>query len=120
MESETSGEGRELHLLYDHGKDLGGTGTTGTPETCGKILGISLSGDRWGCEGRRPIDLSTIPIPLESGSLMDSGVFILNFSTCRKVLNLVKFITGLHLGEAWVLETGDCKTREILHFPPFR
>ena len=41
---------------------------TGTPETCGKILGISLSGDRWGCEGRRPIDLSTIPIPLESGS----------------------------------------------------
>ena len=51
---------------------------------------------------------------------MDSGVFILNFSTCRKVLSLLKFITGLHLGEAWVLETGDCKTREILHFPPFR
>ena len=51
---------------------------------------------------------------------MDSGVFILNFSTCRKVLSLLKFITGLHLGEACVLETGDCKTREILHFPPFR
>ena len=34
---------------------------------------------------------------------MDSGVFILNFSTCRKVLNLLKFITGLHLGEACVL-----------------
>ena len=51
---------------------------------------------------------------------MDSGVSILNFSTCRKVLSLLKFITGLHLGEAWVLETGDCKTREILHFPPFR
>ena len=74
MESETSGEGRELHLLYDHGKDLGGLWTvrkvgrrTGTPETCGKILGISLSGDGWGCEGRRPLDLSTIPIPLESG-----------------------------------------------------
>ena len=36
---------------------------------------------------------------------MDSGVSILNFST---------------FGEAWVLGTGDCKTREILHFPPFR
>ena len=35
--------------------------------TCGKILGISLSEDGWGCEGRRPIDLSTQPIPLESG-----------------------------------------------------
>ena len=35
--------------------------------TCGKILDISLSLDGWGCEGRRPIDLSTIPIPLESG-----------------------------------------------------
>ena len=41
---------------------------------------------------------------------MDSGVFILNFSTCRKVLSLLKFRTGLHLGEAWVLETGNCKT----------
>ena len=46
---------------------------------------------------------------------MDSGVSILNFSTCRKVLSLLK-----SFGEAWVLETGDCKTREVLHFPLFR
>ena len=50
---------------------------------------------------------------------MDSGVSILNFSMCKKVLSLLKSITGLHLGEAWGLETGDCKTREILYFPPF-
>ena len=50
---------------------------------------------------------------------MDSGVSMLNFSTCRKVLSLLRSMTGLHLG-AWVLGTGDCKTREILHFPPFR
>ena len=57
--------------------------------TCSKTLGISLSLGGWGCVGKRPTDLSTIPTPLESG-------------------------------EAWVLGTGDCKTREILHFPPFR
>ena len=51
---------------------------------------------------------------------MDSGVSILNFSTCRKVLSLLRSMTGLHIGEAWVLGTGDCKTREILHIPPFR
>ena len=51
---------------------------------------------------------------------MDSGVSIFNFSTCRKVLSLLKSVTALYLGEAWGLETGDCKTREILHFPPFR
>ena len=50
---------------------------------------------------------------------MDSGVSILNLSTSRKVLSLLRSITGLHLGEAWGLETGDCNTREILHFPPF-
>ena len=48
---------------------------------------------------------------------MDSGVSILNLTTSRKVLSLLRSITGLHLW--WVLETGDCKTREILHFPPF-
>ena len=26
---------------------------------------------------------------------------------------------GSTFGEAWGLETGDCKTRKILHFPPF-
>ena len=35
--------------------------------TCGKTLGISLSLGGWGCEGKRPIGLSTIPIPLEPG-----------------------------------------------------
>ena len=49
---------------------------------------------------------------------MDSRVSILNFSMTRKVLGLLKSITGLHLGEAWGLETGDCQTQEILHFPP--
>ena len=34
--------------------------------TCGKTLGISLSLGGWGCEGKRPIGLLTIPIPLES------------------------------------------------------
>ena len=34
---------------------------------------------------------------------MDSGVSILNFSMCRKVLSLLRSITGLHL-----------------HFLPFR
>ena len=50
---------------------------------------------------------------------MDSGVPISNLSTSRKVLILLRSITGLHLGEAWVQETGECKTREILHFSPF-
>ena len=50
---------------------------------------------------------------------MDSGVSILNFSTCRKVLSLFRSMTGLHLRRGLVLGTGDCKTREILHFPPF-
>ena len=40
---------------------------TGTPVTCGKTLGISLSLGGWVCESRRPIGLSTIPIPLEPG-----------------------------------------------------
>ena len=52
-------------------------------------------------------------------ALMDSGASILNLSTSRKVLSLLRSITGLYLCEAWGLETGDCKTREILHFPPF-
>ena len=50
---------------------------------------------------------------------MDSVVSILNRSTNRKVLILLRSITGPTFGEAWGLETGDCKTREILHFPPF-
>ena len=50
---------------------------------------------------------------------MDSGISILNFSICRKVLSLLRSMTGLH-HQAWVLGTGDCKIREILHFPPFR
>ena len=48
---------------------------------------------------------------------MDSGVSILNLSTSRKVLSLL--LLASTFGEAWGLETGDCKTREILHFPPF-
>ena len=51
---------------------------------------------------------------------MDSGVSILNFSMCRKVLSLLKLLLASTFGEARGLETGDCKTREILHFPPFR
>ena len=50
---------------------------------------------------------------------MDSGVSILNLSTSRKVLSLLRSITGPSFGEAWVLETDDCITREMLHFPPF-
>ena len=67
--------------------------------TFGKTLGISFSLGGWGCEGKRPTGLSTIPIPLEYSSevLMDSGVSILNVSMCRKVLSLLKSITGLHL-----------------------
>ena len=51
-------------------------------------------------------------------ALMDFGVSILNLTTSRKVF-LLRSITGLHLCETWGLETGDCKTREILYFPPF-
>ena len=40
---------------------------TGTPVTCSKTLGISLSLGGWGCVGKRPTNLSTILIPLESG-----------------------------------------------------
>ena len=50
---------------------------------------------------------------------MDSGVSIFNLSTRRNALSLLRYITGPTFGEAWRLETGDCKTREILHFPPF-
>ena len=35
------------------------------------------------------------------------------------MLSLLRSITGLHLSEAWGLETGYCKTQEILHVPPF-
>ena len=68
--------------------------------TCRKTLGISLSLDGWGCVGKCPTDLSTIPISHSPGIrevLMDSGVSILNFSTCRKVLSLFRSMTGLHL-----------------------
>ena len=48
---------------------------------------------------------------------MDTGISILNLSASRKAC------LGLSLastfGEAWGLETSDCKTQEILHFPPF-
>ena len=47
---------------------------------------------------------------------MDSGFSILNLSTNRKVLSLLSSITGLHLGEAWGLETGDCKNPRDLTF----
>ena len=40
---------------------------TGTPVTCGKTLGTSLSLGEWGYEGRCLIALSMTPIPLESG-----------------------------------------------------
>ena len=50
---------------------------------------------------------------------MDSGVSILNFSTCRKCWACFRSMTGLHPRWGLVLGTGDCKTREILHFPPF-
>ena len=70
--------------------------------TCGKTLGTSLSLGGWECEGRRLLGLSTTPIPLESEARMHSGVSILNLSTSRKVLSLLRSIT--------VQETGDCKT----------
>ena len=34
-------------------------------------------------------------------------------------LLLLGLLLASTFGEAWVQETGDCKTREILHFPPF-
>ena len=52
--------------------------------------------DGWGCEGRRPISLSTPPIPLESEALVGSCVSIFNLSTSRKVLSLLRSMTGLH------------------------
>ena len=70
MKSGSSGEGHELHFLYNHCKDLGGAvsspkGREVNWNTCDKTLGISLSLGGWGCEGKRPIGLSMIPIPLE-------------------------------------------------------
>ena len=52
---------------------------------------------------------------------MDSGVSILNLSTSRKALSLTRLglLLASTFGEAWGLETGDYKTREILQFPPF-
>ena len=51
---------------------------------------------------------------------MDSGVSILNFSMCRKVLSLLKSIAGLHLGEAWGLEKqATVKPERFYLFPPF-
>ena len=47
---------------------------------------------------------------------MDSGVSILNFTTYRKVLSLFDWPP---LRGGLVLGTGESKTREILHFPPF-
>ena len=60
--------------------------------TCGKTLGTSLSLGGWRCEGRRLTGLSMTLIPLESELLAST------------------------VAEVWVQETGDCKTREILHF----
>ena len=65
--------------------------------TCGKALDTSLSLDGRGCEGRHLIGLLMTPIPLESEAPMDSGVSILNLSTSRKVLSLLKSMTGLQL-----------------------
>ena len=68
---------------------------TGTPETCSKTLGISLSLDGDVQVSDRSIDDTYFPGIREV--LMDSGVSILNFSTCRKVLSLLRSVTGLHL-----------------------
>ena len=65
------------------------------PGTCSKTLGISLNLDGWGCEVKCPIGLSPIPIPRNQGE--PDGVSILNFSTCRNVLSLLRSMTGLHL-----------------------
>ena len=85
---------------------------TRTPENCGKTVSTSLSLSE---ASDRSID-KTHSTGIREG-LMDSGncVSILNLSTCRKVLSLLRSITG----QAWGLETDDCKTREILYFPPF-
>ena len=64
---------------------------------CDKTLGTSLSFGGWGCEDRCLTGRSTTPISLESEALMDSGVSILNLPTNRKVLSLLRSITGLHL-----------------------
>ena len=47
----------------------------------------------------------------------DSGVTILNLSTNRKVLSLLRSITGLHFGEAWGLETGETPKRFYIFHP---
>ena len=49
---------------------------------------------------------------------MDSGVSILNFFTTRKVLSLLRSMTGLYF---WLClgTTGDYKTQETLCFLPF-
>ena len=69
VKSESSGEGHELHFLYVHCKDMGAVaspkGRVVNWNTCDKTLGISLSLGGWGCEGKRPIGLLMIPIPLE-------------------------------------------------------
>ena len=94
---------------------------TGTPETYSKTLGISLSLDGWGCAGKRPTDLSTIPIPLESGRSWWTLEFpFWTFLRVEKYWACLGLWLVSTFGEAWVLGTGDCKTWEILHFPPFQ
>ena len=65
--------------------------------TCGKTLGTSLSLGGWGCEGRSLMCIDNTHSPGIRELLMDSGVSILNLSTSRKVLSLLRSITGLHL-----------------------
>ena len=50
---------------------------------------------------------------------MDSGISILNLSTNRKVLAFLCLVLPFTFREAWRLEISDCKTQEILRFPPF-
>ena len=89
MKSESSGD-HEVHFLYDHCKDLGAVASLKGREvnwnTCDLWQNL-----RYFLES---IDDTHFPGTREV--LMDSGVSILNFSTCRKVLSL-KSITGLHL-----------------------
>ena len=47
---------------------------------------------------------------------MDCSVSILNFSKSRKVLSCLGLLLCSTFGGT---ETGNCKSREILHFPPF-
>ena len=51
-------------------------------------------------------------------ALMDSGVSILTFLQVEWGVSLLMSLAST-LGEAWGLGTGDCKTREIIHFTPF-